>query len=90
MPISDPALVRVALLNGFKPYIRRHVLEASVDTLEETIKVARITEAAYNDTRPDETEVEALTKDVRDLIAAVQELQSNARPPTQENTATVD
>ncbi|HSN24114.1 MAG TPA: hypothetical protein VLS45_08100, partial [Methylomicrobium sp.] len=90
VPISDPALVRVALLNGFKPYIRRHVLEASVDTLEETIKVARITEAAYNDTRPDETEVDALTKDVRDLIAAVQELQSNARPPTQENTATVD
>jgi len=90
--ISDPAIVRFALLQGFQPYIRQRVLHSSVDTLEETIKIARNTEAAFNDTIPDETKVEALEKEVRALKAAFQDLQSQARSsiPEPEHIANVD
>jgi len=46
VPITDARLIRFALIKGFKPNIRQHVLQSSVETLEGTIKAARVAEAA--------------------------------------------
>jgi len=89
VPIQDPTIIRFALLKGFKPYVRRHVLQTGVDTLEGTIKAARVAEAAAADAPTENTEVTALSKDVRELVAAFKELQqqTKTRQPTPERVA---
>jgi len=38
VPIEDQTIIRFALLKGFKPSIRQHVLQTSADTLEKQSK----------------------------------------------------
>jgi len=46
VPIDDPTIIRYALLKGFKPSIRQHVLQTSPETLDATLKSARIANMA--------------------------------------------
>jgi len=90
VPIQDPTIIRFALLKGFKSYIRRHVLQTGVNTLEGTIKAARVAEAAAADAPAENTDVAAVSKDVRELVAAFKALQLQQRSsPTTERVAEI-
>ena len=77
VPMNDPTLIRFALLKGFKPSIRQHVLQTSANTLESTIKAARVAEAAASQAPTPNADVAALSKDVRDLISAFHDLKAD-------------
>lgn len=89
VPIEDPTIVRFALLKGLKPSIRQHCLQASADTLDATIKAARIAEAAAAQGPSDTTDIAALSKDVRDLLSIVSDLKKS-RSPSVERIAYAD
>jgi hypothetical protein len=89
VPITDKTVIRYALIKGFKPCIRQYVLQSSPTTLEDTLKAARIAEAATIDGSAEAQEVASLTKDVRDLIAAFKTLQDKSRQPTPERVANI-
>ncbi|HSN24072.1 MAG TPA: hypothetical protein VLS45_07885, partial [Methylomicrobium sp.] len=90
VPIDDQKIIRFALLKGFKPAIRQHVLQSSADTLDATIKAARIAEAAAAHGPPESTDIAGLAKDVRDLLAAVADLKTKPRTPSTERLACTD
>ncbi len=87
VPIRDENIIRFALIKGFKPIIRQHVLQSSAKTLDAALEAARIAEAAATQCPADNTDVSLLSKDVRDLMAAFKELHAKARPPTPERVA---
>lgn len=90
VPITDKTVIRYALIKGLKPTIRQYVLQSAPTTLEDTLKAARIAEAATLDGSAEAQEVASLTKDVRDLIAAFKTLQDKSRQPTPERVANID
>ena len=90
VPIDDQKIIRFALLKGFKPAIRQHVLQSSADTLDATVKAARIAEAAAAHGPPEATDITGLAKDVRDLLAAVADLKTKPRTPSTERLAYTD
>jgi len=90
VPITDDNLIRFALIKGFKPSIRQHVLQSSATTLEGTLKAARVAEAAASQCGTDTTDVAMLSKDVRDLMAAFKDLHAKTRPATPERVANLD
>jgi len=91
IPIEDPTIIRFALLKGFKPSIRQHVLQTSADSLEATLKSARVAEAAAAQGPTDSTDITSLTKDVRDLLTAATTMQKAASAsPSTERVAYAD
>jgi hypothetical protein len=90
VPITDKTVIRYALIKGLKPSIRQYVLQTSPTTLEDTMKAARVAEAATIDVSTDSPEVTSLAKDVRDLMAAFKTLQDKTRQPTPERIASLD
>jgi hypothetical protein len=84
VPIHDDNIIRFALIKGFRPAIRQHVLQSSAKTLDAALQAARIAEAAASQCPTDNTNVADLSKDVRDLMAAFRELHAKTRPPTPE------
>lgn len=90
VPIHDETLIRFALIKGFKPSVRQHVLQSAATTLQDTLKAARIAEAAAIQCPSESTEVATLSKDVRDLIAAFKDLQAKSRPSTPERVTNID
>ena len=65
VPITDTTLIRFALLKGFQPTIRQHVLQSAAETLDATIKAARVAEAAASQAPKTTDDVATLSKDVR-------------------------
>ena len=90
VPIDDQKIIRFALLKGFKPAIRQHVLQSSADTLDATIKAARIAEAAAAHGPSEAADITGLAKDVRDLLAALADLKTKPRTPSAERLAFTD
>jgi len=90
VPIDDQKIIRFALLKGFKPAIRQHVLQSSAETLDATVKAARIAEAAAAHGPPEATDITGLAKDVRDLLAAVADMKTKTRSPSTERLAYTD
>jgi hypothetical protein len=90
VPIDDQKIIRFALLKGFKPAIRQHVLQSSADTLDATVKAARIAEAAAAHGPPEATDITGLAKDVRDLLTAVADMKTRPRTPSTERLACTD
>jgi len=90
VPIDDQKIIRFALLKGFKPAIRQHVLQSSAETLEATVKAARIAEAAAAHGPPEATDITGLAKDIRDLLAAVADMKTKTRTPSTERLAYTD
>jgi len=90
VPIDDPKIIRFALLNGFKPAIRQYVLQSSAETLDATVKAARLAEAAAAHGPPEATDITGLAKDDRDLSAAVADLKTQTRTSSTERLAYTD
>jgi len=90
VPIKDETLIRFALIKGLKPAIRQHVLQTSSTTLDDTIKAARISEAAATQCPTDSADVASLSKDVRDLLTAFKALQTKSSASTPERVAAVN
>ena len=89
VPVTDEHMIRYALIKGLKPSIRHHVLQAQVTTLEDTIRAARVAEAAASAGPADNTDVQSLSQDVRALAQAFKDFQekSRAKSPTPERCA---
>jgi len=93
VPIKDDDLVRFALIKGLQPSIKQHVLQSASATLQDVMKAARVAEAAASQASTDTGDVASLSRDVKELIAAVQTLKTTAvttRPTTPERVEFVD
>ena len=62
VPDIDESTLRYAILNGLRPAVRTHVLQADVKTLDELINAARVADAAVSTSDP---AMSALLEEVR-------------------------
>ena len=88
VPVTDETIIRFALIKGFRPTIKQFVLQSQAQTLEDTKRSARIAEAAASQGVQESSDISVLSKDIKDLMTVVRELQSN-RASTPERVAAV-
>jgi len=62
LPTLDDGMLKYAVIRGFKPHIRTHVLQANVQTMTELLQAARIAEMAAT---ANETTVSAAINELR-------------------------
>jgi hypothetical protein len=67
IPITDPALLQFAITRGFRPDIKRHVLQSQPTTMDEVLSSARVSEIACAATSSGD-EVGMLRKQIATLI----------------------
>lgn len=89
VPIKDETLIRFALIKGFLPNIKQHVLQSKAANLEDVKSAARVAEAAATQVPAETTDITSLSKDVKDLISAVNEMKIARRATTPERVEVV-